>query len=124
MNATEKVEPTTVSGITRVLMHEPDHFTFLVPNTNNKKLGQLRIRTYQNQTTIVTDLQDNESIKIQYLCGNLRVAWSCESIPQDFSTWNVDFASQLIIHLHSAKDIDGAGWNHGKFGSGNTTVVQ
>ena len=28
------------------------------------------------------------------------------------------------IHVHSIKEIQGGGWNHGKFGRGTTTVVE
>ena len=29
----------------------------------------------------------------------------------------------VIIHVRSIADINGAGWNHGKFGSGTTTRI-
>jgi hypothetical protein len=32
--------------------------------------------------------------------------------------------SRLDIHVSSAAQIDGASWNHGKFGSGQTAVIQ
>jgi hypothetical protein len=32
-------------------------------------------------------------------------------------------ATQLQIHIYSAGDIAGAGWDHGKFGSGTTTRI-
>jgi hypothetical protein len=30
----------------------------------------------------------------------------------------------IWIHIHNAQNIEGAGWNHGKFGSGNTIPIQ
>lgn len=30
----------------------------------------------------------------------------------------------IRIHVHSAKDVEGAGWNHGKRGSGQTNAVE
>lgn len=30
----------------------------------------------------------------------------------------------LEIHIHSPQDIGGGGWNHGKFGCGQTSVVE
>lgn len=123
-NATEKVEPTTVSGITRVFMHEPGNFTFLVEHGDNKKVGQLRVDAHRDDTTIVVDLQENQTISVEYSCGKYRDQfYQCKSIPPNFSNWNVR-AMKLTIHLHSVKELDGAGWNHGKFGSGQTTVVQ
>lgn len=32
--------------------------------------------------------------------------------------------SNVRIHIHSIKDINGAGWNHGKFGSGQTQLLE
>lgn len=123
-NATEKVEPTSVSGITRVFMHEPGHFTFLVENTDSKKIGQLRVQTYRDDTIIREDLEDGQSIRVEYSCGKYQKEfYQCKSIPPNFSNWTVH-ARKLTIHLHSVKEIDGAGWNHGKFGRGQTIVVQ
>jgi len=120
----EKIEPTTVSGITRVFMHEPGHFTFLVKHADGKKVGQLRVETYRDYTNIVEDLEENQSISVEYSCGSHRNEfYQCKSIPPNFSNWNVR-AMKLTIHLHSVKEMDGAGWNHGKFGSGQTVVVQ
>ena len=33
-------------------------------------------------------------------------------------------ANLLEIHLHSAQEINGAGWSNGKFGNGQTIVVE
>ena len=120
----EEAEPIRVSGITRILMHEPGYFTFLVEHNNSKKVGQLRVVTYKDNTTILEDLQENQSISIEYSCGSFPGEfYQCKPIPLNFSNWSVR-AIKLIIHLHSVKEVGGAGWNHGKFGSGNTTVVQ
>src|SRR3989344_6882557 len=123
-NTTEKVTPTTVSGITRVFMHEPGYFTFLVEHNDSKKVGQLRVRTYIDDTDIVYDLQENQPVSVEYSCGSHQNRlYQCKPIPQNFSNWTV-WAMKLKIHLHSIKEIDGAGWNHGKFGSGQTIVVR
>lgn len=123
-NTTKKVEPTSVSGITRVFMHEPGYFTFLVENTDSKKVGQLRIKTNIDNVIIMKDLDEGQSIQIEYSCGKFQnEMYQCKSIPPNFSNWNV-YALKLTIHLHSVKELDGAGWNHGKFGSGQTVVVQ
>ena len=121
------VSPTVVSGITRVFMHEPGRFTFIVQHAEADtltKLGQLRIQVYRNYVTMLEDLKDDEPIRIEYSCGtrhnNPR---QCKPIPVGFSNWNLH-ASQLTIHLHSAQELDGGGWNHGKHGRGQTVVVQ
>lgn len=33
------------------------------------------------------------------------------------------YYTTLYIHIHSVRDINGGGWNHGKFGHGKTTVI-
>ncbi len=40
--------------------------------------------------------------------------------------FNFDFnCLQLLeIHISSEKDIEGGGWNHGKFGRGQTSVIK
>ena len=121
-NGFGNVESTTVSGITRVFMHEPGYFTFLVEHGDSKKIGQLRVKTINDTTTIVEDLQENQTISIEYFSTQDPFLQS-KSIPPDFSNWDVQ-AMKLTIHLHSVKEIDGAGWNHGKFGRGQTIVVQ
>jgi hypothetical protein len=122
--STKIVKSTVVSGITRVFMHEPGHFTFIVQNTETKILGQLRVEVYSDQVTMLEDLRDDESVRVEYFCGFHREQpKQCKPIPTDFSNWNLH-ASQLTIHLHSAKELDGGGWNHGKFGRGQTVVVQ
>ena len=110
---------TRVSGISNVLMHEPNNFTFLVPNGGNK-IGQLRINVYsRNNVRLIRDLKEDELIHIEIFCpasmGGLK---ACSPIPVEFYNWNID-ARELIIHLHSAKEINGAG---GQRSSGKSTT--
>lgn len=129
-NVTENIDPISVSGITRVLMHRPGEFTFLVEHNDSKKIGQLTVVTRRENTVIMRDLEDGQSIRVEYSCfGELQnYAYQCKSIPLNFSNWSIR-ASKLIIHLNSVKEIGGAGWHHG--GSiigdcikGQTTIVQ
>lgn len=118
----ERAELMSVSGISRVFMHEPGCFTFLVKNTDSKKVGQLRVCSNENNVIISEDLEESQSIRVEYSCRPYHHN-ECNPISSDSSNWNVRTA-RLTIHLHSVKEIDGAGWNHGKFGSGQTVVVQ
>ncbi|MDP3792528.1 MAG: hypothetical protein Q8Q89_02245 [bacterium] len=116
-------ESTVVSGITRILMHETNSFTFLVERADTHKVGQLRI--YASKTTLFSDLKEDEPIRVEYRCrsSSRNEYYQCKSIPADFSIWSTHPA-ELTIHLHSTKEVDGGGWNHGKFGQGSTTVIQ
>jgi len=118
-NKPEKIESTIVSGITRVLMHERGHFTFLVQHKNHKKLGQLEAKVSASNVKIFEDLRDDETIRVEYFCPSR----NCKPVPVSFSIWSIK-PSLLIIHIHSEKEINGAGWNHGKSGSGSTVVIE
>ena len=106
-------------------MHQPSEYTFFVKKADNK-IGRLRINMRDEiNITIIEDLQPNEPVRVEYLCGKgVEHPQSCRPIPDSFSYWRVYSASKLTIHLHSVKEIDGAGWNHGKNGRGMTTVVE
>jgi len=73
----------------------------------------------------------------QYFCGDK--IYITKDVPIEQSMWvsyeilHGSFSQpdpclmKLEIHIHSVKsvkDIDGAGWNHGKFGNGETSVVE
>ena len=117
-SASPPAELTKVSGISRILMHEPGHYTFLVEHSSGK-VGQLEIHTGNVAVTMLRDLELDEPTRIEILCRGR----SCKPLPKDFSTWRM-YPSTLTIHLSSTKDVDGAGWNHGKFGRGQTVVIQ
>jgi len=123
---TEIVKPTVVSGIVRVLMHNLGSYTFLVKQAD-KKIGQLSIHANVQRVHLVEDLTDKEPMRIEIVCGwwnsDRDNQYTCKPIPQTFSYWSIS-ANQLVIHLHSVRQIDGAGWNHGKFGRGTTIVVE
>ena len=40
------------------------------------------------------------------------------------ATYDDGFCETVVIHVRSINDINNAGWNHGKFGSGSTERVQ
>lgn len=107
----------TLNIDSRILMHERDNYTFFVHFESTQEVGQLNIRSDQNSTKILTDLKEGEPDRIQYKCR-------CDHhIPEKFSVWSTG-AESLVIHLHSLTEVNGAGWNHGKFGSGQTTVIE
>lgn len=122
---TQEPSPTSVTNIAQILMHEQGFFTFLVQREDGG-VGRLIIRVVnpyeKNRIIILRDTTENEPIKVEYKCdiGN---PIQCREVPTNFSVWCVN-ASSLTIHLHSAKEINGAGWNHGKFGQGQVTNLE
>ncbi len=118
----------TTMPVERIMMHESGHFTFLVPKEGGKK-AQLEIRasyTYDtaNGVTIVSDVPEGQQMRVEFTCkcGDKEV--TCKDIPKDFNNWRIGGAYRLTIHTHSVSDFDGGGWNHGKHGAGQTTVLQ
>ena len=96
--------PVTVENVKRVFMHKESHYSFLyaIPNNPNE-LQRLTLRELA-QVKIVTDVSPEKDIWLKYTKFG--------------SYYNME------LHLHSAEDINGAGWSHGKFGSGQTVVIE
>ncbi len=117
--AQDPIKPTVVKNIVRVMMHQPNEFTFLVRNPNNNKLGQLKISAAE--VNILADQDGEIPISIEYECRSD----TCKEIPQNFSRWYT-MPKKLTIHLHSAKEINGAGWSTGgkNSQSGQTTILE
>lgn len=118
----------TVSGITRVFMHEPGRYSFLVEHNQHGKVGHLHTLTTCSEYANIQILKDlpnpEDPIWIEILCGCSPVYRTCKQIPPNFSFWEISQFGKLTIHLHSTKQVNGSGWNHGKFGSGTTVVVE
>ena len=98
-----------VYGVQRVLMHEIDFYTFLIREPNSTKLKSLSLSYHDDKSfVLISDVAPDKDMWL-----NLK----CRVDP-------TDKCFEIEIHLHSAKDINGAGWNHGKFGKGQTDVVE
>lgn len=112
-------KPTIVKNIVRVMMHEWNDFTFLVQHPDSRKIGQLKVTT--RVVTILTDKNSEELVSVEYECWRR----SCKEIPKNFSVWFINSA-KLTVHLHSVKEINGAGWNSGVKPpqSGQTTILE
>lgn len=93
--------------IVAVWKHEANHYSVTVKEGNTL----MDKAFYGNfSTIIITDVPKDKSMWYE--------AHFKES---SFSGGGYD---SLKIHIHSIDDINGGGWNHGKFGSGTTERVQ
>ncbi len=125
---TTAVQPNVVSKVARVFMHEPHRFTFLVKNDNGS-LGQLTVDSANIE--IIPDVIEVLPMWVVYTCAsrydrqtqNYAKIWNCKPLPSNFSHWRTSPAI-VKIHIHSAEEINGADWNHGKFGRGQTIAVE
>lgn len=100
-----------LDGITRVLMHEPGRYTFLIEQDGGRvaqrTIGQMPCT---NVPELFHDVPAGQPMWAEYHTRRSGKRDVCDAL--------------LTIHIHSVTDINGAGWNHGKFGSGQTTIVE
>jgi len=111
----QAIQPPSVMGVykaVRVFMHEPSRYTVLAEGDD----GVIRPFTfqtfYQENVRFFRDVDANQSMWVE-----------CELSPTQ-SYPSMRSCSRLDIHVRSAEDVNGAGWDHGKNGKGMTTVVQ
>jgi hypothetical protein len=114
-----------IDNISGVFMHERGHYTITYANENNKLI---MIPIYQLYKTcscndllpsITDDIIRTEEINIFADIPNDKVMWAETEFNGKCS---------LNIHIHSAKNIEGAGWRHGngkhRDTYGSTTVIE
>jgi hypothetical protein len=108
----ERTEPARFD-IAKVVMHEPGRYTVFEINGNT-----YQERTF-NRVTLVKDAPLGEPSYVEYTkClqkGWRSGQWRDAGYQRD---------TPVYIHIHDMSVLGGAGWDHGKFGSGQTTVVE
>ena len=107
--AKQDFSTTDYHNVERILMHERGKYTFFIRNDETQEFKILTVQLPNKKEKVFTDVPKNES------------CWIRVGAPWDN---NNRFSLSLEIHVHNAKEIDGAGWYHGKFGQGKTTVVE
>ena len=102
----EKVvlEERTLENVQAVFYHEQSRYTVLV------REGENRLVPLSYRTTRVDIFDDVPATHAMWAYVVTVVEDGVES-------------SELSIHVHSVHDINGAGWNHGKFGTGTTVRI-
>jgi len=90
--------------VQRVFMHNPGVYSGMYVDSEKN----VRVIGGYGATTLIIDIPED------------RPMWVKETKFSDGidSYWKYEF------HVHSIKEVDGGGWNHGKFGSGQTSVVK
>lgn len=97
-----------IDDVVKVFLHEPRHYSFLckMPDSN-----ELILRDFRNiSPRIFRDVPSNKNMYVE-----LRGIWK-----------NIDgmHYNSVTIHIHAVSGIEGAGWDHGKFGRGQTQVIE
>ena len=107
------VEKMRVDNVMRIFMHERDYFSFMVEEDNS----EIKIMTYKAlDTRIIRDVPLN---KKDWL--NLE---KCEGALDNWPKKADLNCKKMEIHIHSEKEVEGGGWNHGKGGKGTTQVIE
>jgi len=107
-------EEVRVDNVVRVFWHEGTLYSFHVrePNSVEIKLVFTHYTMCVNQrtyTNILADVPLGNPMWVYYIINH---------------NWDRSCLKVLEIHIHSEKDIEGGGWNHGKFGRGQTSVIR
>ncbi len=99
-------------NIVRAFMSESDRFIFLVDGVRTEVVIK-NIRVVGGKMPrIFRDVPSSESIWIKLEADDVCInKHHCST-------------TELEIHLHNETDLNSAGWNHGKFGQGETTVLE
>ena len=107
-----------VDKVTRVFMHEPGVYSVLIENPTTGDLTPLALDMggdfpdVRFRAVVRADVPPGAPMwlnKWAHYIGDSPTG-ACERL--------------VDIHVHSPAEINGAGWNHGKHGAGETTVVE
>ena len=99
-------------NVSQVMMHDDHHYTFFVERDN----GMINKYTFRySNPKIFHDVPKRKPMFIEYK--------RCIS-PKKLNKRVYDYTKLISIHLHSATEINGGGWDHGKFGHGQTSVLR
>lgn len=104
-----------------VFWHEGSKFSILTLDENTKESKRQTFGDYSN--IYFTDI-DNERVKSYY--QNVRLFIDLQSNMKPYvecSFYDSGITDKCSLHISSYDDLNGAGWNHGKFGSGNTSRI-
>ncbi|MFH1430352.1 MAG: hypothetical protein ABIG71_02390 [Candidatus Uhrbacteria bacterium] len=97
-----------IDNVERVLMHEPNRYSLFTRSSDDS--DRLTHHNIFTEPTIVTDAPGGEP---------MWATWTQYSDGCDGTIYR-----NFVIHIHSARDINGAGWDRGKNGRGQTTVIE
>jgi hypothetical protein len=103
-----------IKDVVRIFYHEEDKYTFMIQEEGSQEIISLTVyfRFYSSNKRlhIITDVEPCQKMWVKYT---------------SYYSRNLgEVTKNAEIHIHSSQDISGGGWDHGKFGSGTTSVLQ
>lgn len=115
----EKYPDERIDNVARVLMHEPGYYSILVKEKNNNLVCRSFGQYGRVSVKIIADVQSDQPMWAQVFPNLIER----DSTFYPLCNYSEKYDPYVEIHIHSGKDIDGAGWDHGKFGRGKTNVI-
>jgi len=118
-----------IDGVERILQNSSDEYTFFVGKETELVMHHAYIKPIENGF-------DADCSKID--CAHQGVTFF-QDVPADQKMWvlvralqwnsrprsaDMHYCYGLEFHIHSVQDINGGGWDHGKFGRGMTTPIE
>lgn len=92
----------------RLFFHERDFYSVLIVKEDKTVEHKFFYTNQYNKITLICDVEKGDRM------------WF-----EEFKNGNwVERTLDVIIHIHSVDDLNGAGWNHGKFGNGMTVPIE
>jgi len=89
----------------RIFFHERDFYSVFSVQEDKTVTAKFFYRNEYGKVNLICDVEKGDRMWFEE-CKNGR--------------WSLD----ANIHIHSLYDLNGAGWNHGKFGSGTTVPIE
>jgi len=105
------IPPKTINNVVRIFMHSPLHYSVMIQEPETKIISPLNLGDYNIQeleVNFLPDVPNTEKMSVTITYGGRS---GRDAIKYDF-------------HIHSINDLGGAGWDEGKFGRGQTSVIQ
>lgn len=111
--AKEKLgEVQRIYNVVRILMHESHKYTIMYRGESDKEIKSKIIMS--SDIRLFEDVPDDQDNWVAFT----------PIVQRGMNTSDFVNSRQVEIHIHSAENIKGGEWNHGKFGKGQTVVIQ
>jgi len=98
----------------KVFMHQPNEYSCMYFDPSTSELKTVSFRNWYKDETlkIVADVPPDNPMYYEA---------TYKTTDRIIDTHKEVYAA---IHIHGAEDIQGGGWDHGKFGRGQTIIVE
>lgn len=112
---TGTVSDERIDSIARVFWHEYDRYSVLVEKGDGVYITLNFPRNKCNTNRPALIIADVPSDKKMWVSAKIRRGSQTNADP---------CFEELDFHIHSLNDVSGGSWNHGKFGTGQTSVIK